>query len=184
MDNADQDFQYLGRKTLLIFVLNGSGPAFYIFLASIVLFFAGASGFIPANFGGYTLYVQLYALVVFLFSIIFFGFAFFVAWLRYINYQYCLGADSLKISRGILNKEEVAIPYRQIQDVNIRRDIAYRIFGLSQLIILTAGQEEKSEGGGESEGMLPALDKTTAEKLQEELLRRADVQKVVATNLK
>ena len=104
---------------------------------------------------------------------------FLIAWLIYANYKFCLGDDSLKIKRGILNKEEVAIPYRQIQDVDIRRDISFQMLGLSSIVILTAGHEEDEKPGeDESEGVLPALDKNLAEWMQAELLKRANVQKV------
>jgi uncharacterized membrane protein YdbT with pleckstrin-like domain len=102
-----------------------------------------------------------------------------IAWLVYKNYKYCLGDDSLKIKRGILNKEEVAIPYRQIQDVDLRRDLTFQMIGLSQIVILTAGHDtDEKPGDDDTEGILPALDKDLAEWLQAELLKRANVQKI------
>ncbi len=69
----------------------------------------------------------------------------------------------MKIKRGILNKEEVAIPYRQIQDVDIRRDISFQMLGLSRIVILTAGHEDNEKpGDDDTEGILPALDKDLA----------------------
>jgi len=97
----------------------------------------------------------------------------------YSRYKFCLGDDSLKIKRGILYKEEVAIPYRQIQDVDIKRDLSFQMLGLSRIVIITAGHEEDEKpGDDDTEGILPALDKDLAEWLQAELLRRANVQKV------
>jgi len=106
---------------------------------------------------------------------------FLIAWLIYVNYKFMLGDDSLKIKRGILNKEEVAMPYRHIQDVDIERDLSFQMMGLSRIVILTAGQEEEKNKDDESEGILPAMDKDLAEWLQAELLKRANVQKVVET---
>ncbi len=115
-------------------------------------------------------------------AVIIFFIALLATWLHYKNLKFCLGEDSLKIKRGIFDKEEVAIPYRQIQDVDIERNVSYRMFGVSRLVILTAGnEEEKKPGEDESEGILPALDKDLAEWLQSELLRRANVQKVTET---
>ena len=57
-----------------------------------------------------------------------------------------LDDDALKIRRGILSKEETAIPYRQIQDVDIEQNISDRIWGVARLAILTAGHEEAKEG--------------------------------------
>ena len=87
--------------------------------------------------------------------------------------------DSFKIKRGILNKTENAIPYRQIQNVDIERNFTFQMLGLSRLIILTAGHEdEKSQGKDEAEGVISAVDQKIASWLQTELLKRADVQKV------
>jgi len=176
---ASRNYEYLGKKTLWIFILNGSVPAFVVLLISAILFFAG----------GKVGQVDIFNILVLnLINISLFGFALFfvvlaitvfIGWLIYANYRFFLDDDSLKIKRGVFNKEEIAIPYRQIQDVAIERDLSYQIWGLSRLVILTAGHEDV-KGGGESEGILPSLDKDVAERLQEELLRRADIQKVMS----
>ena len=94
-----------------------------------------------------------------------------------------MSEDSFKIKRGIFNKVEDAIPYRQVQDVDIERSLLFLILGLSRVIILTAGHEdEKDTAGDESEGVIPAVDKSLAEWLQTELLKRADIQKTVQAN--
>ena len=94
-----------------------------------------------------------------------------------------MAEDSFKIKRGIINKTEDAIPYRQIQDVDIERDFFFLILGLSKVIILTAGHEdEKNREDDESEGVIPAVDKKLGEWLQAELLKRADIQKTIDIN--
>lgn len=94
--------------------------------------------------------------------------------------------DSLKIKRGIFSKTENAIPYRQIQNVDIERDLVFQMLGLSRLIILTAGHEDEPKGvpygSDESEGVIPAIDQKLAEYLQTELLKRADIEKTVQVN--
>jgi uncharacterized membrane protein YdbT with pleckstrin-like domain len=93
-----------------------------------------------------------------------------------------MAEDSLKIKRGILSKTENAIPYRQIQNVDIERSFMFQMLGLSRLIILTAGHEDENvKGTDEAEGVIPAVDQKIASWLQTELLKRADVQKVVET---
>lgn len=90
-----------------------------------------------------------------------------------------MAEDSFKIKRGVLNKTENAIPYRQIQNVDIERSLFFQMLGLSRLIILTAGHEDEGvKGSDEAKGIIPAIDKKLAEQLQTELLRRAEVQKV------
>ena len=117
------------------------------------------------------------ALAIFILALVI---AFLVSWIIYANYKFFLDTDSLKIKRGVFDKEEIAIPYRQIQNVDIERNLTYQMMGMSSLIILTAGHEdEPKQDNDETEGILPAIDKDEAEQLQQELLKRTDVQKVV-----
>ncbi len=176
----EEIYHTLGRKTFWIFFIQRLNGAIVFLLISIVLFaIQGQPFLITKQFGNISPYVTLAAvacLVIFavMIFIILLG-----VWIEYANYKYCLGEDSLKIKRGFLNKEEVAIPYRQIQDVDIRRDLYFQMLGLSRIIILTAGQEDETPRDSESEGILPALDSSLAEWFQAELLRRANVQKVI-----
>ncbi len=170
----------MGKKTFWIFLLQRVHAAFILFLLTVALFVIGQQSFLATipvgNLTGYTMMAAWICLVAF---VVVFAITFLVAWLIYKNYKYCLGDDSLKIKRGILNKEEVAIPYRQIQDVDLRRDLTFQMIGLSQIVIITAGRDENEKpGDDDTEGILPALDKDLAEWLQAELLKRANVQKV------
>ena len=154
--------------------------AFVLLLLTIVLFVLAGQAFLATTqFGDLTRYaLPAWELCGLLFIVVL-AITFFVTWLIYSHYKFCLGDDSLKIKRGILNKEEVAIPYRQIQDVDIKRDLSFQMLGLSRIVILTAGHEEDEKPGeDESEGILPALDKKLAEWMQAELFKRANVQKV------
>lgn len=96
--------------------------------------------------------------------------------------MFCIAEDSFKIKRGILNRTEDAIPYRQIQNVDIEQDFLFLMLGLSRVIILTAGREDEKEDADASEGVIPAVDKKLAEWLQTELLKRAEIQKTIQTN--
>jgi uncharacterized membrane protein YdbT with pleckstrin-like domain len=179
----EETYHTLGKKTLMIFVLQRIQTSFILLILAIVLFgIQGQEFLIQTPAGNIAPYVSLTALIVLGIFVISFLLGFFIAWLIYINYKFSLEEDSLKIKRGILNKEEIAIPYRQIQDVDITRDLSFLMLGLSRIAILTAGHEdqdpEKKEAG-QSEGFLPALDKDLAEWLQAELLKRANIQKVV-----
>ena len=68
-----------------------------------------------------------------------------VSWLEYINYSYTFEEFNLKLKRGIINKEIVSIPYRQMQDINIQRGLLYLLLGVSKVIIDSAGHEEADE---------------------------------------
>jgi putative membrane protein len=177
-------YHTMGKKTFWIFLLQRVHAAFILLLLAIALFVIGQQPFLATtpvgNLTGYTMMGAWIALVLY---VVVFSITLLVAWLIYNNYKYCLGDDSLKVKRGILNKEEVAIPYRQIQDVDLRRDLTFQMIGLSQIVILTAGHDEDEKpGDDDTEGILPALDKDLAEWLQAELLRRANVQKVTEEN--
>ena len=181
-------YKTLGAKTLALFVLQRIGAPFVLLVVGSALLLIQRQDFITQiPIPDFPYYLTLGGLACILLFAIFFVLAFFISWLVYVNYKFALGENSLKIKRGILNKEEVAIPYRQIQDVDVRRDLGFRMMGLSRIIILTAGHEDPmehddySEERGESEGYFPALDHNLAEWLQAEILKRANVQKVVET---
>jgi len=176
----EEVYHTMGKKTFWIFFLGRANALFILLLATLAFFILSQQPFLAnTQFGDLTPYAvfgERLAGVLFLIAL---AFAFLATWFVYSRYKFCLGDDSLKIKRGILNKEEVAIPYRQIQDVNIKRDLSFQMFGLSRLVILTAGHDDDEKpGDDESEGELPAIDADLAEWLQAELLKRANVQKV------
>jgi uncharacterized membrane protein YdbT with pleckstrin-like domain len=175
-------YHTLGNKTLSVFILQRVSAAAVLLLGTIGLFIVAAQPSLKTksfgNLAGYAaLAAELCALLFIVVAII----TFLIGWLVYKNFKFSLGDDSLKIKKGVFEKEEVAIPYRQIQDVNIDRDLSFQMMGLSRITILTAGQEDKkeeAEDDDQNEGILPAIDHDLAEWLQAELLKRANVQKV------
>jgi len=177
-----EQYHKLGTKTLWIFILQRIHATVILFIITIALFVVKGQPFLNNKLtGNLAPYANLIAWSAFGLFIIVALITFFIAWLIYVNYKFYLGADALRIKRGILNREEIAIPYRQIQDVDIARDLAFQMMGLSRLLILTAGHEDESSKSDDSEGILPAMDKDLAEWLQKELLTRTNVQKVVET---
>jgi uncharacterized membrane protein YdbT with pleckstrin-like domain len=77
----------------------------------------------------------------------------------------------------------MSILYHHIQNVDISRPLLYRLFGMSKVVILTAGHEdgnrlEENQSEGESEGIIDIIDATEAEELQHELLSRSNVMHV------
>lgn len=173
-------YHTLGKKTFWIFFLQRIHTAAIFLFVAIVLFAIRGQPFLKhASFlGDLSPYANFVAWIVFALSVVIFAIAFLITWLIYANYKFYLGDDALKIKKGVFNKEEIAIPYRQIQNVDIGRDLSFQLLGLSRIVILTAGEEEEKSEANESEGILPAIDKDLAEWLQAELLRRANVQKV------
>lgn len=176
----EEQYRTLGKKTLWIFVferVNGAGV--FLILAAVLLIIGSQKSLAATPLGDLAAYAMIGAGISAILFVVMFGLVFFVSWLIYKNYKFALGEDSLKIKRGIIEKEEIAIPYRQIQDVDIERDLSFQMMGLSRIMILTAGHEDIGKPGeDDSEGVLPALDKDLAEWLQQELLQRANIQKV------
>ena len=171
---ASIPYQRLGKKTFLLFFLKKSGVLFILFgLLSIGIFIESKlttqEGLIKALKG-------FNWLVFYIFTSAFLGILI-ITWLKYSTYLFALDEHAFRVKYGILNKREITLPYRQIQNVNIERDVSYRILGLSKLGILTAGTEDKDKVG-ESEGILPALDQKLASYIQAELLKRANIERI------
>lgn len=178
----DGKYHKLGKKTLWLFVLDRIRAAMILLVVTIAAFSIQGQPWVATAFGkAGAAYVDEAAWWLLLLFLVVFALSYFIAWLIYVNYKFLIGEDALRISRGIFSKEVIAIPYRQIQDADIERSLYFRMFGVSKLVILTAGREDvKAEGGDEAEGILPAMDKGLAEWMQKELLRRTEVQRVVA----
>ena len=80
------------------------------------------------------------------------------------NYRFEVGAERVKITRGVIGKRVTNIPYERIQNVNIYRGVLDRIFGLYSIEIETAGGFNIMSTGGygtrmSSEGSIQGLRK-------------------------
>jgi uncharacterized membrane protein YdbT with pleckstrin-like domain len=103
-----------------------------------------------------------------------------LAWLFYHYYTFTLGDYDLRLKRGILHREEISIPYRQMQNVNIIRSLFYQIIGVSKLYIDSAGNEDPGEPDT-SEIILRPIEKELAEEIRSLLQHRIGVQMVEDT---
>ena len=169
-------YQRLGRRTFWVFVFESSTPAIVVFIIWLGLLFVEAFGLSP-SLGSTDNLLTLGILVGTLLLLFFTIFAFIVATIRYFGYAYSLGDNSFHISLGILNKFDISIPYRQIQDVNLERTFINRMWGVSRLSILTAGTEDTTvDGKNVSDGDIPLIEKGKADYLRQELLKRANNQ--------
>lgn len=64
------------------------------------------------------------------------------------NFHFLIGEDSLQISSGIISKEEKTIPYGEIKDILVKRDVFDYIFGLSGLVVDDSEAVDESEEKG------------------------------------
>jgi uncharacterized membrane protein YdbT with pleckstrin-like domain len=180
--------QHLGPRAFALIMIRNVLPAIaFLFLASIVLglrtwlaqslalsmdFTAGTAAAAPLAAADY---INWFILALYILAVILFLFGLILSVLVYLNYTFKLEEFDLKLRRGILNIEEVSIPYRQVQDVNIIRSLFYRILGVSRIIIDSAGHEEAEEDN-ETDITLEPIDKELAEKIRTILERRVGVQ--------
>ncbi len=63
----------------------------------------------------------------------------FFRWLGWRRFRYHVGADDIRVEKGILNRTARSIPYDRIQDVSIEQKPLARMMGLSELKFETGG---------------------------------------------
>lgn len=82
----------------------------------------------------------------------------------YQRFEYELTPDTLDIRSGVFSRRNREIPYRRIQNVDISRNVAQRLFGIAAVDLETAG-------GGETEGSLRFVTYEEARRIQKEVAR-------------
>lgn len=113
--------------------------------------------------------ISTFITVIFLASIAFLLGGIILAWIKYSSCTFVLNDFAISIKRGVLNKKEISIPYRQIQNVNLEQSFTDRIMRICKLIIQTAGNDESKEEG---EGVFEVIDLKIAEEIQTILLQK------------
>lgn len=123
--------------------------------------------------GGLGIYISVFMVILLILILLLYIWA----RLSYRYYRYELTDDGFKKELGVIYKKYVTIPYERIQNVDIYRGILARILGLSDLNIQTAGASAQVTRhgvfGAGAEGRLPGLLHEDAEKLRDELIKRA-----------
>lgn len=147
----ETEYQKLGKKALYFFILERSLAALIFLILGIVLALLKlAEKSYPAitNFVGRNPLADAilnYALVVlpalFLAA---FGFGALVAYISYSALRYKIDENGFSMEKGIIGKKEISLPFREIQNVDIEQSFVYRIFGMANLIVLTAGHEDRA----------------------------------------
>ncbi len=83
----------------------------------------------------------------------------------YYRFEYEVTETTVDVASGVLARRSREIPYRRIQNVDVRQGIIQRLFDLAVVSIETAG-------GGASEATLNFVSKAEATRLQREIRRR------------
>ncbi|QRV16970.1 PH domain-containing protein [Haloterrigena salifodinae] len=90
------------------------------------------------------------------------GFAY--LFLHYRSWNVTIRDDELSIQRGVIRRKETFIPCEQIQHIDVEVRLIERVFGLSRLVVYTAGSPH-------SDLSVPGLDSNDANTLREQLSR-------------
>lgn len=175
-DVIREGYQTLGKRTYWLFFSKWLETPFAFFVVAIGISIVRRMSLVPVP---YQRMAAIMSLVCFGIAVLTFCITFFIARFAYRSQGFSFAQDAFKIRKGIFTKEEIAIPYRQIQNVDIQRTFTQQVAGVSTLIIVTAGSDDDATPHNESKGILQTIDKDIAVILQEELLKRADVQKVI-----
>ncbi len=173
--------QRLGRHTWLLLLSKKTTTAVILLLLAVIL--GSAKDFIGKGLSGgaasHTIssMVSFVAVVILIIAVIMFIVGYIIARLQYRNYSFTMEEFDLKLKSGIFNIKEVSIPYRQIQGVNVMQSLAYRMFGVSRLVLTTAGTED-AKAGTDSDTIFDPIDADIAEEVRVMLQRRIGVQVV------
>ncbi len=147
-----------GKKVLLYFVLSR------LLLIVIVFIIIGIGASFLSGFGPLVPIVTIVG--IFLCLVVFLA-----GWIKYKSVKFMFDEFSFHVERGIFSKSEIAIPFKQIQNVNHAQSFSEKMWGVSHIAIETAGTDE-SNSNASSEGTLPVLDTALAVSLEQELLKR------------
>ena len=83
----------------------------------------------------------------------------YIVWRRY---DYFFEEDSLRITHGVFRRDEREIPYRRIQNVDIKKNIVQRVLGIAKVGFETAG-------GSTTEASLKYVEKEEAQSIQDKV---------------
>jgi uncharacterized membrane protein YdbT with pleckstrin-like domain len=175
----------LDSKSIILFFINGRiGPLLILAALAALLLDASLAGrnlalFTPGVTAdssletAKTILALLYKVVLpvlTLFSLIW-------AWLQYANYKFELGQEAFRKEEGVIAKKYVSIPYEQIQNVDVLRNLGHRLIGLSEIQIQSAGMSDDSDeaSGPAAEGDIPGLSAEEAEAIRNDLIHRASI---------
>ncbi|MCX6715423.1 MAG: PH domain-containing protein [Candidatus Taylorbacteria bacterium] len=167
--------QRLGRKAYFLIVFHKVKVGLIILLIAFILLalnsFAGKfiPSFIPAVIATYiVLGAFILALVACIMSI-------FAARAEYSRHTFTFEEFGLKLKSGVFKITEVTIPYRQMQDINIERDMLHQMTGTARIVIDSAGHDDEGEKS-ENDIVLDPIDKEVAEEIRLMLQRKIGVQ--------
>ena len=179
-DMENKAYTRRGRHTLItLFMLRLPVAILFLFLGIILAvsdnyFVSLAAKFSPQYTTVVSKIFPLLTAGAFVFFIAIAGIISLVVWLQYISVEYLFDDESFKVRLGIFSIKELSIPYRQIQNVDVNRPLLYRLMGVSDITLLTAGREDQDDPDhAEADATVTLLEKKLAEQIQRDLLDRS-----------
>jgi uncharacterized membrane protein YdbT with pleckstrin-like domain len=180
IDIQNGNYYSLGRKTFIFFVLQNSTGAAGLLLLAVVLGMARALtasiqaispfvGFVDMAIG----IVVIVAMVVEIVGIV-------TARLKYNTSRVMLDNAALHVVKGVLDKSEVAIPYRRLQSIAIKQSMVYRMVGVGHVVITTTTDLDQP-GEVETEAddeVVPLMDYDLAVAIADQLTKRAEIERM------
>jgi membrane protein YdbS with pleckstrin-like domain len=182
-----QNGQYysLGSKVFWLFVLQRSGLTIFLLFIDLLLivansFFSGGNSGMSGDVGISPILSASIG-IIFLVAVLAEIIGFIIARLEYNASKIMLDAYSLKITRGIFSKEEVEIPYRRIQSVEIKQSLTDRMFGVGRLVIASTSDLDQPEGSSQNKSddeIIPVMNFGLAQSVADALTDRAQVERM------
>nr|WP_237437470.1 PH domain-containing protein [Alteraurantiacibacter aestuarii] len=83
-----------------------------------------------------------------------------VAWLTWRRVRYCVGANDIRVEKGLISRSARAVPYERIQDVSLEQKPIPRLLGLVEVRFETGA-------GGKDELQLAYVSKDEGERLRD-----------------
>lgn len=180
--------EHLGRKTFVIMLLQGALPGIILLFLVIALSFSSdkieeqintnldtISGIFPVIGNNLQNLGSTFIPLIFFLAILLGCIGIIISALRYKFFIFTLEEFGIRLRKGVLRVIEISIPYRQMQNVDVTRPLFYRIFGLSRLVILSAGHEQAEEGD-QTDTVFDPIDSEVADQIRILLGRRIGVQ--------
>jgi membrane protein YdbS with pleckstrin-like domain len=175
MDTINKQYEKLGYKTLIAFILKKSALIWLILLLIAIASSALGWSFVPDDYilitqlvvVGLTVALVIVALIIFL-----------LGWLEYRHYKIFITDETIKIFRGLVTEEELGLPFRRVKESNIERNLLDQIFGISNIRLTVLGEDDSNTKNNEDKLFLPALDKNIAQEIQDIILKKAEVEQI------
>jgi membrane protein YdbS with pleckstrin-like domain len=151
----------LGKRAYLIFFTQHLKLVLLSFLIVLLVWYEQNN--LPAD---YAVYVLQLSVILFIFVL---ALRLVRTTFEYLGRSYKFDDEFFQVTEGYITRNEIAMAYHQIQNVNIKRSMMDRSMGVSQIIVVMSGTNTK----GEVDVVLPALDKHIARIIQKEIMRRS-----------